>query len=72
VVDEECRPVGASPVKVYWKKKHKTRPLSRLEGRAYGVEGLVVERDGVRFHLAGRPEQSAHARAQQKDGRCEA
>ena len=76
VVDDQCRPLGASPVKVYWrfpKKGNKTRPLKRLERRAYAVEGLVTERDGVRFHLAGRPEQSAHARALlSKKGKCKA
>jgi len=73
VVDSQCRPLGSSPVKAYWYYPHreeKTRGLSRLERRVYSVEGLVKQADGVRFHLSGRPEQSAVARTRRVDGQC--
>lgn len=78
-VDEDCRPVGASPVYVYWRMLEKgdaqTEPLLGVEGPVYGVEEaqqVVSAPEGwrVKLKLRSFPDRQIEVSVARENGVC--
>lgn len=78
-VDEECRPVGPSPVYVYWRMLEKgpteTEPLLGIEGPVYGVadeQQVESTPEGwqVRVRLRSFPERPIDIAVIRENDRC--
>lgn len=77
-VDDQCRPLGEEPVKIYWRMLEEgpeaTEGLNLIERmRAYGLKFQKhVDGGWVHFRFKAYPERLARAHAYEKDGRCHA
>lgn len=78
-VGEDCRPVGTSPVYVYWRMLEEgdseTEPLLGVEGPVYGLEDaqqVVSSPEGwrVRVKLRSFPERQIEIAVSRENGVC--
>jgi hypothetical protein len=77
VVDEQCRPLGEEPVKIYWRMLEEgpdvTEGLTLLERvRGYGLKFQQLVDGWVHFRFKAYPARLARAHSYEKDGRCHA
>ena len=74
-VDDACAPVGASPVRPYWRMLEKspdaTEPLGGMEQRAFGIARQDVSGDDVRIALRALPARPITIHTiRASDGKC--
>ena len=76
-IDESCQPVGAAPVRAYWRELEKgpsvTSPLLDREQPAYGIASQSVGAGGIALTLRALPSRPLRiVTARGADGTCQA